>query len=72
MPAACFDILLSTSVPWWLSSIPVAQPKICVLAGDEHLKNPQSDSKSLTVTLVKGSRKPWKDLFLVAGAHGLE
>ena len=42
------------------------------LAGDEHLKNPQADSKSLTVTLVKSSRKPWKDLFQIAGPQGLE
>ncbi|CAL5220648.1 g2693 [Coccomyxa viridis] len=40
--------------------------------GDEHLKNPQADSKSLTVTLTKSSRKPWKDLFQVAGPQGLE
>ena len=45
---------------------------IVEVAGDEHLKNPQADSKSLTVTLTKSSRKPWKDLFQVAGPQGLE
>ena len=38
-----------------------------LLAGDEHLKNPSADSKSLTVTLVKSSHKKWKELFQTAG-----
>ena len=45
---------------------------LLLLAGDEHLKNPSADSKSLTVTLVKSSRKPWKELFSIAGPAGLE
>ena len=43
-----------------------------LLAGDEHLKNPQADSKSLTVTLVKTNNKKWKDLFQITGHEGLE